>query len=198
MKKFEVKKCNLKTEIKGIDYEILTIEVIDSKMNFLPYGRVFRTNIKNIIQMERQGKSVIEIIDKQNTKRAIFSIEESRPPISKQDFYIIEEDMLDHDTAIDCGFGIIRMLKGVHKGNYFLYNCENEEENIPFMLDVYLQIAVKKYDNKSLERLIDTKSGRQLLKVLKHTDDNALLHKLDMVFQSKKGGDNILTFSREN
>lgn len=196
--KFEIKKYNFKKLAKGIDYEILTIKVIDTEMKFLPYGRVFRTNIKDIIKMDRQGKSVIEIIDKQHTKRSIISIEESRPPINNQDLYLLQEVMVDPDTAIDCGFGIIQMLKGVHKGKYLLYNCGNEEENTPLMLDVYLQIAVKNYDNKSLERLIDTKSGRTLIKVLKYTDDNALLHKLDMAFLSKKGGDNILAFTRGN
>lgn len=193
MKEFEIEKINFGRIELGIDYEVLTITVINDSMNFIPYGRFFKKDIQEIIQMERSKKSVLKVIEEENV--GILNIQESRKLTDYQDLYRLEKDMLDFDTAVDCGFGIVRILSGKYKNQYFLYNSENEEENIGFMLDVYLQIAVKEYDNKSLEKFIHSKDGRIMLNALQNTDDEEVLFdRLENAFISKKGGSNIIPF----
>jgi hypothetical protein len=195
MNKFVIEKCNLYGVQKGVDYEILTVTVMDHEMNFLPYGRFFKKNMWDIVKLKNREKSVEDIVKEQEQSDKAFLIWETRPLRRNQAIFLLKDGMIDFDTAIDCGFGIIRILKGVHKGKYFLYNSENDQRDVPLMLDIYLQIAVKGYYNKSLERFVNTKTGRMHLKLLQHTDDNALFHKLDMAFQREKERDNVIYLS---
>jgi len=99
---------------------------------------------------------------------------------------MLQEGMIDFDTAHDCGFGIIRILKGFHKGKFFLYNSENDDEYLGLMLNLYLKISVKSYENKSLEKIIHTKDGSSLIRALQHSNDIDLCQKLYMSFDNNK------------
>ncbi|MCH1624454.1 hypothetical protein [Fredinandcohnia quinoae] len=197
MKKFVIDGTQFVGLQLGDDYEIVTVTTWDHDCNILPYRRAFRKNIMDIIHMNRSGRSIEETVQNTENSSDFWFIQATRPLDENQQVYRLKENMIDFDTAIDCGFGIIRVLKGKYEGEYFLYNSENDEEDTGFMLDIYLQIAVKNYDNKSLEKYVNTKYGRQLLRILQLTSDNALTHKLDMSFQRKKGGDNLVILGRK-
>lgn len=195
MEKFTIETCELVGLKLGTDYEILTVVIIDEEMNFVPYGRFFRTSIQEIVDKERKGKSVIDIIKEEKQYTSI--IQETRPLADHQVVYRLKKDVIDFDTAVECGFGIVRVLNGKYQGQYFLYNSENDDENVGFMLDVYLQIVAKNYDNKNLERYINSENGRMMLSLLQHSDDDVLFHKLDMAFNNKKGGNNIIPINHK-
>lgn len=194
MKKMVIERTELIGLEKGVDYEIVTSFVIDD-MDFIPSCRFLKNKNLNEFCVQKRGTGWVNFFSKIDGKVG-WSIQETKPINDIHEAYRLKENMIDLETAVDCGFGIIRVLKGDYKGQYFLYYIDNDEEYFPLMLDVYLQIAVKDYDNKSLERYVSKKSVRTLLSVLQFGDDNALLHKLDMSFQSKKGGDNVVVLRR--
>lgn len=196
--KYDVYATMLQADLKeGIDYEILSVQVVDKNIRTIPFERYYSNeDVFEIASQEGRTKSVAEIIEeKYGEDESVLTFTTTRP-IKKlgQLAYLLAPEDVDIDTAIDCGMGVIRMLKGEYEGFFFLYNSENEEEHIGFMLDIYLQIAVEEYDNKDLEKFYSTKDGKTTLLALKNTDDNALPNKLEDAFRKNKGGDNVVNF----
>lgn len=171
---------------RGKDYEILTFTVTNLDMQVIPFGRFFRKDILTYANMKNELPLDKVIKEKYEDYPNVFMIHNTRPLKGDVTLFLLEEGMVDFNTAMDCGFGVIKMLTGEHENKYFLYNSENEAENIPLMLDVYLQLSVKDYENKSLHTMIITEFGRDLIKVLQYTDGVDLYSRLLTSFSNEK------------
>lgn len=194
MKNFMLNKSKVKG-IEGVDYEILSIGVCSEDYDFMPYGRAFRKNLISVIG-ERGNKSLLEVVNEQEKNHPFLFLQQSKPLYKGQDIYLLQDGMLNFDNAYDCGFGIIQMLRGNHTGEFFLYNSENEDEDVAFMLDLYLLLTVKIYHNKSIEDLVSTRDGRMLIRSIQKSDDIDLCQKIDMACIGKKNRTNIISYSQ--
>lgn len=180
-----------------VDYERLTVEIMDKEMRIIPYGRFFKKDIMDIVNMENRKDLIYKVVKYTESRHNVTMFLPTKPLPDIAEVYRLKEDMIDFNRAIDCGFGIIRVLKGKYEGQYFLYNSEIEKEYVPLMLDVYLQLVLNNYDNKDLEKFINTKEGEITLKKLCNSDDISLVDKLRESYSMKKGGNNIVKFRSE-
>lgn len=186
-KKLVIDKLTVEDYKLGIDYEILSYEVERKDFRIVPFGRFTG---KNVLEVENVEVYVEKLNDLPNVSFAYRT-----GTLSKiHDIYFLEDNMVKIDTAIDCGFGVGRILKGKHKGRFFLYHHFSDEERLSLMLDVYLQLSVPGYDHKGLEKFITTRDGRFFVRLFTNTEDTDLVDRLESVYASKKGGDNIVQF----
>jgi hypothetical protein len=171
---FELLQAKFSGLVEGKDYEVLTFKVMNGNFDEVAFGRYYKKDVLKLVG----DKPIQELVKEHKTSREV-SILPTKPLVDNATVYLLEVNKtLNIDNAIDCGFGVIKMLTGEFEGNYFLYNSDIDEQNLPIMLDVYLQLSVKDYNNTSLKAMISTKLGRDMLRAIQSTDDTDLYTRL--------------------
>jgi hypothetical protein len=181
-----IDKVTVNDLVQNKDYEILTIAVTNEDMELIPFGRYFKKDILEIANSDKGDSILIDLINENyGDKHKVLFIQSTRPLKEEVGLYHLTEGMVDFNTAMDCGFGIIRMLEGEYKGEFFLYNSENDENDLSLMLDIYLQLVVKGYENKSLKEMLNQKFNKELITALQSTDKANLYGRLLAKFSDK-------------
>lgn len=173
---------------KNVDYEIVTM-VNEEPDDFTPFTALNTAEILSIIEKKPVGQPVKTMLQ----QVAIFPLEETSSLLKFEKMYLLTKDLIDFRVAVECGYGIVRMLKGEYAGQYFLYEdfpgIDYGDEEIDyrnFLLDIYLEIVSPYYHNPTLEAVINDSDGEDLIQMLSFSSSDYLVHKLDMAITLKK------------
>jgi hypothetical protein len=188
---------------EDIDFEIVSINVITDDLDVYTAGDYFNVDLNQLVR-NHSKKELLSILENLKTSNTIditsplFCYDEGELVI----MYKMIDDV-DIELARKIGLGVVRMLKGKHKGELFIFNAsrisDDEEENTYcglLMLKIYVQLKYKdEYDDKKLEKFIE--SNPDFLHILSPTYAEEIKNQLKEVFTSKKGGNNVIQFKRK-
>lgn len=173
---------------KNVDYEIVTM-VNEEPDDFTPFTTLNTAEILSIIEKKPVGQPVKIMLQ----QAAMFPLEETSSLSKFEKMYLLTKDLIDFRVAVECGYGIVRMLKGEYTGQYFLYEdfsgIDYGDEEIDyrnFLLDIYFEIVSPYYHNPTLEVVINDSDGEDLIQMLSFSSSDYLVHKLDMAITLKK------------
>jgi hypothetical protein len=179
-----IDKINVKGLVNNKDFEVVTIELTTRDYDIVPLGRIFKNSITPYIEKDR-NESLVDVIKKELPKGYMVMTTKPFGSDVEVDLYHLKDGMVDFNTAMDCGFGIIRMLEGEYQGEYFLYNIANDEEDLPLILDIYLQLVVVGYKNDKLKDFVSTSYGKKFINALQSSEGANLYRRLQEKFTGK-------------
>lgn len=199
--------------VEGKDFEIVTYFVVDDSDRFQTVESYFHIDQLELINQYPNPKDIINILQ----IHALFNREPEglefiqKTPMFKMPvyFYRLNDLAMNLELLISLGFGIVRMHNGDCRGELLLYDMyyfrnllyeDGEEWDNPLIGDTALRIAIyfsimdPKFDDRDLEILMN--KSEDFVKILCMCNGDEIIQKLKDVFAAKKGGDNVIPFSR--
>lgn len=190
--KYEISNINTKSVnlIEGVDYKIVSYSVMRNHFTFLPFGRYFGIDYKNVKTFDQ---AEMEALAKSTNKPFDLICLSDQAEINEQIFEILGcQHEINIDVAVDCGFGVLEVIRGPLRGDRFLYDVsgdkedDNYEEDFKIRVAMYLLVTEPAFDSRFLERYIN--ENEWYTDLMLAMSDGWLKKRIKGIFKNKKKG----------
>lgn len=177
---------------KNKDFKVVSLVALDYDFDMHTLNEFLDKD--TVKQIEQSDNTSISDIVKMNND----IMEVSKTPFLPNKTYHLYKfkGEVNFENAIICGLGVVRMSNGeelIYNASEIINN-EYEEINNTVTLSLYAQLSYENYDDKGLERVLN--EHEELIKTMSPMGDQ-LFNKIREVFNSKKGGNNVIEFKRK-
>jgi hypothetical protein len=184
--------------VEGIDYEVISYIVFLEGGEVTPFYRYM--GIKESSVLYRTEETMEKIAETVNKPYEHIVKLQSKKAVVEQ-LFKHEVSKVDVNTAMDCGFGVIKMLKGEHKGQLFMFDATVEQSTLDYdeyvlsfemRLNMYLLVTEKTFINNALEEIFFSSDERHWCMSEIYTTDGVFPMLLEQSFDLRLQARNSL------